>query len=119
MMTVRYKTIELQRRADALCSFVSVCSTVPVAVQFTSRMRESVPYVGEQLLNFRFQRGRQGQERQPSGTAIVTVEVHSILKSGDAEVANALCRLRDSFLLEMREFRIAFLPRSVDLVASS
>src|SRR5580765_3528768 len=76
-----------------------------------------VSNIGQQLLDLGFQIGCQRKKRQPCQTAVVAVEVHAVLESGNPEIADALGSLRDSFLLEAREFSVAFPPGCVDLVA--
>src|SRR5438552_19042096 len=59
------------------------------------------------------------QQRQPCGAAVISVEIHCILHTWDAEFAHhSLGSIRNPFLLDTGELVVAFLPRRVDFIAS-
>src|SRR5205807_6406406 len=66
---------------------------------FIEKSGRLVPDITQQELDLIFQVAGQRQKGQARRTTVIAVEIHAVLESGHAEIANPLRRLRDSFLL--------------------
>src|SRR5579872_6340236 len=86
-------------------------------LQLTNVELPLVPDVPQRALDLRLQIRGQRQKRESRGAAVVAVEVHAVLESGNTEIANSLRCLRNSFLLQTRQLSVAFFPCGIDLVA--
>src|SRR5947199_10281405 len=82
--------------------------------------RCSVPNIGHQLLHLSLLISRKRQQGQSGRPAVVSVEIGRVLQRWNAEFGtDTRCGIRDPFLFQTSEFRVALLPGGVDFVAGS